>query len=139
MKLAAEPKAYARIIEADILLQQGKPAAAMEPLTESKRLLDTWLAHFDLARVYIAAREFPQAHSELDICQRRRGEALALFLDDVPTARYLSVLPYYLGRTQEGLKIPAASASYKAFLANRQNGDDPLAADARRRLKQLGN
>jgi tetratricopeptide (TPR) repeat protein len=135
--LAAEPKAYSHMIEADILLQQGKASAAMDELQESKRLTDTWLAHFDLARVYISAGAFAQAHSELDTCERRRGEALALFLDEMPTSRYLSMLPYYLGRAQEGLKIRAAAGSYKTFLAMRQNGDDPLASDARKRLQRL--
>ena len=55
----------------------------------------------------------------------------------MPTSRYFSLLPYYLGRAQQGLKIPAAAASYKAFLTMRQNDDDPLASDARKRLKDL--
>jgi hypothetical protein len=41
---------------------------------------------------------------------------------------------YYLGRAQEGLNSPAAAESYKAFVAIKNGGQDPLLADARRRL-----
>jgi hypothetical protein len=42
---------------------------------------------------------------------------------------------YYLGRAKEELKSPAAADSYRAYLSIKANGgEDPLVADARRRL-----
>jgi hypothetical protein len=70
---------------------------------------------------------------------RRRGEATAIFLDDVPTFRYLAPLPYWLARAQEGQQnVIGAAQNYKAFLALRHaDSTDPLALDARKRLQRL--
>ena len=91
---------------------------------------------FDLGVAYVEAGLYAQAPSEFEICQTRRGEATAIFLDDLPTFRYLAPLPYWLGRAKEGLGMkPAAAEHYRAFLALRPEGlRDPLAADARKRL-----
>ena len=51
---------------------------------------------------------FPQADAEFDRCLKRRGEALALFLDEEPTYSYLPPVYYYQGRVREGLKNPAS-------------------------------
>ena len=70
---------------------------------------------------------------------RRRGEATAIFLDDIPSVRYLAPLPYWHGRAQEGLGLSAqAAANYKQFLATRTGApDDALAKEARARLAKL--
>jgi len=66
---------------------------------------------------------------------KRKGEASAVFLDDVPTFRAFPPVYYYLGRAQEGLKSPAAADSYKALLSIKEKGDEAgLVADARRRV-----
>jgi len=58
-----------------------------------------------------------------------------VFLDEVPTLRYLPAVYYHMGRAQEGLKSPGAADSYRAFLAIKEKGgQDPLVANARRRL-----
>ena len=74
--------------------------------------------------------------SELEICEKRRGEATALFFDDVPTVRYLAPLPYWVGRAQEGVGMRGpAKNSYDAFLKLRSDGKgDPLVEDAQRRM-----
>ena len=70
------------------------------------------------------------------VSRQRRGQAAAIFLDDVPTFRYAAPLQYWLARAQEGLGMrEPALANYKAYLALRQGASsDPLAADASRRL-----
>ena len=76
----------------------------------------------------------------MDIAEKRRGEATAVFLDDVPSFRYLAPLPYWLGRAQEGVNkaSPAAADNYKKFLSLRPDDSrDPLVADARKRLAAL--
>jgi hypothetical protein len=77
---------------------------------------------------------FTEADSEFELCLRRKGEASAVFLDDVPTFRIVPPLYYYLGRAQEGLKSPEAAASYKTFISYQEKGVGPLLSDARRRL-----
>jgi hypothetical protein len=78
---------------------------------------------------------FTEAYSELEVCLKRRGEATAAFLDEVPTYRLFPAVYYYMGRAQEGLKSPAAADSYRTFLQIKQKGEgDPLVADARRRV-----
>ena len=48
------------------------------------------------------ANQFLQADSEFDRCITRRGEALALFLDDEPTFGYFPAVHYYQGRCAKG-------------------------------------
>jgi hypothetical protein len=64
---------------------------------------------------------------------------MAVFLDDVPSARYLPPVTYYLARVQEGLGSAVAPASYETFLSVKKAAEpfDPLVADARRRLSAV--
>jgi tetratricopeptide (TPR) repeat protein len=134
-RLEADPQAYGKLIEGEVQLKRGKPREALQVFMESRKLADAWLARFDLGRAYVEAGAFPEAYNELDLCQKRRGEATALFLDEVPSYRIFPVVYYYMGRAQEGLKSPAAAESFKNFLALKKDGaGDPLVADARRRL-----
>ncbi len=132
-RLEPVPRAYAKLIEGGLRLRQGQATAALPLFEEARKLADTWLGRFELGRAYLAAGAFPQADSEFDLCLKRRGEATDVFLDEVQTYRYLPAAYYYLGRAREGLKSPGAADSYRAFLALKA-GEDPLVADARRRL-----
>jgi hypothetical protein len=84
----------------------------------------------------VQVNAFAEALPELEACEKRRGEAMALFFDDQPTVRYLAPLPYWIGRAQEGLKMSAAAkAHYGSFLTMRKDASaDPLVQDARRRV-----
>ena len=86
---------------------------------------------------YLQAGAFPEAHSELDACMKRRGEATCAFLDDMPSCWRIAPLFYYLGRAQEGLGSSGAADSYRRFVGLRvQAEDDPLVLDARQRLQK---
>jgi tetratricopeptide (TPR) repeat protein len=132
----AESRAYGQLIEAEIRIRRGRPLDAIPLLEEAGRLADTWLGRLGSARAHLAARAFPQAYSELQLCLKRRGEVTAVFLDDVPTYRYLPQVYLYLGRTQEGLRSPAAAESYRTLLAM-QAGGTQLSREARERLAVL--
>jgi tetratricopeptide (TPR) repeat protein len=94
-----------------------------------------WLIRFQLGQSYLAAEQYAEALDEFTIAEARRGEASALFLDDMPTYRFLAELPYWIGRAQEGLNMRAAALeSYQAFL-DRWSDTGPLASDARKRLQ----
>ena len=135
-RLPTQSRAYGRLVDGWLAADAGRATDAVAAFLESRKLADFWLARFSLGVAYVNAGAFGEALSELDSAQRRRGEAMAVFLDDVPTARYLSALPYWLGRAQEGLgQQAAATASYKTFLALRSDGSSvTLAADARKRV-----
>jgi tetratricopeptide (TPR) repeat protein len=66
--LLAEPQAYAKILEGDIALKDGKLRDAVQRLTEANAILDTWIGRFDLGRAYLQAGAFTQADSEFDRC-----------------------------------------------------------------------
>ena len=103
-ELQAEPQAYAAIIDGLAALNSGDARQAIKVLTAANTLLDTWIGHYYLGRAYLEAGAFPQADSEFDRCLKRRGEALALFLDEEPTYGYFPTVYYYQGRVREGLK-----------------------------------
>jgi tetratricopeptide (TPR) repeat protein/tRNA A-37 threonylcarbamoyl transferase component Bud32 len=133
-ELQAEPRAYGKILAAEITLRDGDARGAIQLLTEANGLLDTWVGHFDLGRAYLEASAFAQADSEFDRCIRRRGEALSLFLDEEPSYAYLPAVYYYQGRVREGLKTGFAEP-YKAYLGIRgRSTEDRLLPEIRRRV-----
>ncbi len=134
-QIEPELQMYGKLIEGELLLARGNAREALKRFEAARSLADSWLAHYDRGRAYLELSAFTDAYADFDACKRRRGEATAVFLDDVPTYHDFAPVLYYLGRAQQGLNSPAAADSYKQFLAIKTNGDgDPLVADARRRL-----
>jgi tetratricopeptide (TPR) repeat protein len=135
-QLPKQNRAYAKILLAEIAMQSGKYADAIDLLTQARALTDLWLGRFDLGIAYIERGAFAEGLPELEACQKRRGEATALFFDDKPTVRYLAPVSYWTGRAEEGLKMASAKGRYQAFLDIRKDAAaDPLVQDARRRLQ----
>ena len=131
-----EPQAYGRLIEGEITLKNGDGKTAAKLFSEGNALLDTWIGRFDLGRAYLATGDFTQADSEFDLCLRRRGEALSLFLDPVPTYSYFPRLYYFQGQAREGMKSAGFAESYKKYLDIRgKAGEDPLLPELRRLTK----
>ena len=134
----ATARAYEKILQAEIALSQKRNADAQLEIDGALKLADLWMVRLvsGIAGVqsgkdvqYVAARD------DLKKCLERRGEATSVFLDDVPSIRYLAPVHYWLGRALEGLNRDQAAESYRTFLTLRSAGSrDPLAADARRRL-----
>jgi eukaryotic-like serine/threonine-protein kinase len=135
-QLPKQSRAYSKIILAEAALAEKKTAEAIDLLGQSRQLADLWLGRYASGLAYIQAGQFAEALSDLSACEKRRGEATALFFDDVPTVRYLALLPYSIGRAQEGLGMrDAAAARYRTFVDIRKTAAaDPLVEDARRRL-----
>jgi tetratricopeptide (TPR) repeat protein/predicted Ser/Thr protein kinase len=129
-----EPQAYGKLIEGENALGKGDSHAAIKLFTEGNALLDTWIGRFDLGRAYLESGSFTEADSEFDRCIKRRGEALALFLDEVPTYGYFPQVYYYQGRVREGLKSAGFADAYKRYLSIRgKAGEDPLLSEVKRR------
>ena len=111
-KLPAEPRAYARIIEAQVALGEKRYSDAIEALQAAQKVIDLWLGRYVLGLAYLQAGYHAEALAEFETCMKRRGEATALFIDEMPTFRRLSALPSLLARAQGGLgiKTPATAA-----------------------------
>ncbi|MBY0493027.1 MAG: protein kinase [Cyanobacteria bacterium] len=136
-RLETDFQAYGKLIRAELLLAQRQPRQAVDLTIQAEKLADTWLGHVVRGRAYLDLEAYPDAYSQLEIAIKRRGEATAQFMDDVPTYRSFPVVHYYMGRTQEGLKSPAAAQSYESFLSIIKNDRAAFAADARARLAKL--
>jgi eukaryotic-like serine/threonine-protein kinase len=133
-ELPAEPQAYGKIVEGEIALKKGDTRQAVKILTDSTAVLDTWLGHFDLGRAYLQGRAFLQADSEFDRCIKRRGEALALLVDEEPTYGYFPTVYYYQGLAREGLKSSRSVDSYRDYLKIRgKSTEDPLLPEIRKK------
>jgi serine/threonine protein kinase/tetratricopeptide (TPR) repeat protein len=130
-----EPQIYALLVQGLLSLKKNQVREAIDAFDKAQKISNTWLGHFYLGRAYLQNKSFPEADSEFELCLKRRGEASAVFLDDVPSFRLLPPLYYYLGRAQEGLKSPAAADSYRTFLKMHSEGHDELTTDARRRIQ----
>jgi len=131
--LQPESQALASIIDGMIARSDGDYRNAVRFLNEANTELDTWIGHFELGRAYLAAGAFPQADSEFERCINRRGEALALFLDEEPTFGFFPMVYYYQGRVREGLKSTRVAESYRAYLDIRgKSSDDPLVPELRK-------
>jgi eukaryotic-like serine/threonine-protein kinase len=132
-----ETRAYAEIIRGNLALRRGEKNEAIKMFTDANQLVDTWIGRLELGRTYLEAGLFVEADSEFDRCMKRRGEALEIFQDNVPTFAYLPPLYYYQGRVREGLKSPGFAEPYHTYLSIRgQAGEDLWLADIRRRLSQ---
>jgi tetratricopeptide (TPR) repeat protein len=134
-KLQPQSRAYGKLLEGEVALHQRKMIDALEAFRAAQKLADLWLVHYDLGVAYVQAGQYPEALAELELCQKRAGEAAAVLLDDLPSFRYTATLPYWLGRAKEELGMKALAIDhYKAFLALRPNSPkDALVADARKR------
>jgi Flp pilus assembly protein TadD len=137
-RLEPDPGAYGKLIEAEVQMKRKDYRDAVRTFQEAQKIADTWLGRLGLSRAYLEAGAFPDADTELDACVKRRGEASSVFLDDEPSWRYFAAVDYYLGRAREGLQSPGAAEAYRNYLKVREkSANDPLAADAKKRLRSL--
>jgi tetratricopeptide (TPR) repeat protein len=133
-KLSPQSRAYADLIKSLTLAGSGDYVAAIEKLTAALDRADLWLIRFYLGRAYFDGGFYVEALDEFTAASERRGEATALFLDDLPTYHYAATVHYWLGRAQAELGMTdAAVQNFQAFIAQRSD-KDPLAADARERI-----
>jgi len=133
--LTTEAQTYGKIIAGLIAEKKKDTNGAIQQLKAANSLMDTWIGHLDLGRIYLDAGAFTEADSEFDQCAKRQGEAIELFMDNVPTYSYFPPVYYYQGRVREGMKSADYADYYKKYLAIRgQSSDDPLVADIKHRL-----
>jgi len=135
-RLERDPQAYGKLLDGEAALASGRARDAVELFEDARRLADTWLGRFDLGLAYLAAGAYPEAHAEFETCEKRKGEATAVFLDDVPSFRYFPPFYYYHSLAETGLGSPGALDTMRTFVDLKAGGDEHgLVADARRRLE----
>lgn len=135
-EIDTDPQIYGALLAGEIALEETDHRAALAAFSDAQKFADTWLGRFGLGRAQLAAGRYPEAESEFDRCLARRGEATAVFLDEIATYRLLPQVHYYMGLVRDGLKnTRAARESFSTFLDIKKDGDEQgLVADARRRL-----
>jgi tetratricopeptide (TPR) repeat protein len=134
-RLEPDPQAYARLVRGEVHLRRGRAREAVREFRAAGEVADTWLGHEALGRAYLDLSAFAEAQTELDGALKRRGEATAAFLDEVPTYRLFPPVLYYSAVAGRGLKDRAADEPLRAFLAIRAKAQaDPLTAEARKLL-----
>ena len=134
---SSEPEAYGKILQGLIALKKKDAKTAITQITAANGLLDTWIGRFELGRVYLETGSFKEADAEFDQCLKRRGEAIELFVGNVPTYSYIPLVYYYQGRARQGMKSENYVDSYRTYLTIRgQSSDDPLAVDAKHQIGQ---
>jgi serine/threonine protein kinase/tetratricopeptide (TPR) repeat protein len=100
-----QARAYAGIVNAEIALLRGNVVAAVDTLRDIVERTDFWLAHFILGTAYVQSQRYTEAVGEFEMCGTRRGEAAILFMDDMPTTRYLAALPQWMSRARAGATV----------------------------------
>ena len=138
--LQTHTTAYARLIDAELLVRKGRYALAIETFRDSIKRRDTWFARYLLGKLYAETEHFPEAMAELELALQRHGEVTDVFVYDTPSLRYLPRAYYWLARSQQAMGVAEAAANYKKFLVLRGSADppDPLATDARSRVSTSG-
>jgi len=133
----AHSRAWGQMLAGVVRETEGDSTGAILALRRALDTADLWLIRLQIGKAYLRAGSYPEALGEFAALQLRRGEAASLFLDGMPTYRWLAELPYWRGRVQEALGTrSAARSSYAQFLALRPEGG-PLADDAAERLASL--
>ena len=107
-QLRPKSRAYAALIEGMIAMQRDEHVAAIDAIRSAIDYQDLWIARFYLGRAYLAAGYPAEAASEFDTAWQRRGEAMAMFFDDVPTWRYMAQLEQWREQARQSLSDMAS-------------------------------
>ncbi|MCR4374261.1 MAG: protein kinase, partial [Acidobacteria bacterium] len=102
-RLENEPRIYAALLQGEAALAAGRSREALTQFENAQKLADTWLGRLSLGRAYLALGAFPEAASEFDRCLARKGEATAVFLDDLPSYRLMRPIDALLKQARSGL------------------------------------
>ena len=85
--LSGPRRAYALGIEASAAAASDDLETAIELANSAVDTVDLWLVRFMRARILLQAGRTSEAEADLQDCQRRVGEGMAVFLNDRPSFR----------------------------------------------------
>ncbi|MGB5490170.1 MAG: hypothetical protein WBM76_05020, partial [Woeseiaceae bacterium] len=88
LKSLSKPKrAYAYAIRAEIAAASGDIEQGLVLANTAVDTVDLWLVRYLRAKILIRAGRFAEATADLQICEQRIGEGIAVFLNDRPSFR----------------------------------------------------
>jgi tetratricopeptide (TPR) repeat protein len=90
--LSKPRRAYAYAIRAEIAAAQGDMEQAVDLANTAVATVDLWLVRYIRAKVLIGAGRTAEAAADLEACQQRIGEGIAVFLNDRPSLRRMRAL-----------------------------------------------
>ncbi|MDQ3486777.1 MAG: protein kinase [Acidobacteriota bacterium] len=99
-QLEDEPRIHGALLRGEAALAAGRAREAKEAFEAAQKLDDTWLGRYGLGRAYLARRAYPEAVQEFDRCLTRKGEATAVFLDELPTYRLMPRVEAFLAQAR---------------------------------------
>ncbi|MDH5621279.1 MAG: tetratricopeptide repeat protein [Gammaproteobacteria bacterium] len=85
--LSKPRRAYAYLIRAEIAAAQGDIEGAVDLANTAVETVDLWLVRYTRANLLMSAGRAAEATADLEACQRRIGEGIAVFLNDRPSLR----------------------------------------------------
>ncbi len=137
--MVSDTQALGLTLRGEIQLVEGDARGAVSTFQQSLKLADSWQTRYLLGRAYLVAEAFTEADAEFDRCVTRKGEATAVYLDDVPTWRVMAPVYYSRGISRTALKrTTGATEAFRTFVELKSGGDEKnsLVADAQKRLAQ---
>ncbi len=129
-RLQPQDRAYGKTLESEIALRARRFVDAVEAGAAGQKLADFWLGRFVLGMAYVEAGHYAEGLTELDACMKRRGEATAIGLDEMPSFRCLATLPV-LARAGAGGRRPGQARAGEPSGFPRREGP-PQRGSARR-------
>ena len=85
-------RAYANVIHAQVAFVRGETDLAIEYANAAIESADLWLIRFIRGKIYLQAGLAAEAAVDLQACQQRIGEGIAVFLNDRPSLRMMRYL-----------------------------------------------
>ena len=122
-RLPAQSRAYGKLIEGEIALAAKRYPEALDALNAARKLADLWLVRYVSGHAYFQRGDYLEASAEFTKCQERRGEATAVFLDDLPTFRYYAPCPTGWARARDA-RLDART-QYQEFLRSAERRSRP--------------
>ena len=102
-QLRPQSRAYAKLISGIIELERERYIPAIDELKAALGFADLWIVRYYLGQAYHAAYYPAEASAEFDAAYQRRGEAMAMFFDDIPTWRYMASLATWTDKARDVL------------------------------------
>lgn len=94
-------RAYVNAIRAEAARTRGDLTTAVEHANAAIEIADLWLIRLIRGNIYSQAGLLAEAEADLQMCQDRIGEGLAVFLNDRPSLRRLRDLEIGVARVRE--------------------------------------
>lgn len=134
-QISDHERAYGLMVEGALQRYEGDYINAIQTIRFARETADLWRINLELGRTYLEGGYAVEAFDVISSLRERIGEASAIYLDDIPTYRFVAQWLYWLGRVQDSAgMLDDAADTYRRFLSLRPQGG-LLAEDVRQRIE----